>query len=142
MKRRTFLKLSTVGGAGAALAGCGEQSNQLIRFIPDETLIPGVATWKPGICTLCPAGCGLQVRVMEGDAEVIRKGEAGVVKMGLAKKLEGNPQHPVNHGTLCARGQAGLQVAFNPDRVRHPLKRLGPRGSGKFAEISWDEALK
>jgi anaerobic selenocysteine-containing dehydrogenase len=142
MKRRTFLKLSTVGGAGAALAGCGEQSNQLIRFIPDETLIPGVATWKPGICTLCPAGCGLQVRIMEGDAEVVRNGQVGVVKMGLAKKLEGNPQHPVNHGTLCARGQAGLQVAFNPDRVRHPLKRVGPRGSGKFAEISWDEALQ
>ncbi len=44
MKRRTFLKLSAAGGAGAALAGCGHQAEQLIRFVPEETLIPGVAT--------------------------------------------------------------------------------------------------
>jgi anaerobic selenocysteine-containing dehydrogenase len=142
MKRRTFLKLSAVGGAGTALAGCGHQANQLIRFIPDETLIPGVATWKPGVCTQCPAGCGVQVRVMEDDAEVFRNGQFGVVKMGLAKKLAGNPQHPVNRGKLCVRGEAGLQVTFNPDRIQHPLKRVGQRGSGQFAQVSWDEAMQ
>jgi anaerobic selenocysteine-containing dehydrogenase len=142
MKRRTFLKLSAVGGAGTALAGCGHQTEQLIRFIPDETLIPGIATWKPGVCTQCAAGCGLQVRVMQGEAEVVRNGQPGVVKMGLPKKLAGNPDHPVNRGKLCARGEAGLQVTYNPDRVRQPLKRTGPRGSGQFAETSWDEALQ
>jgi anaerobic selenocysteine-containing dehydrogenase len=142
MKRRTFLKLSAVGGAGSALAGCSHQAVQLIRFIPDETLIPGIATWKPGVCTQCSAGCGLQVRVMAGDAEVVRNGQLGIMRMGLAKKLAGNPEHPVNRGKLCVRGEAGLQVTYNPDRIQHPLKRAGQRGSGQFTQISWDEAMQ
>ena len=91
---------------------------------------------------LCSAGCGLLVRVMQGDAEVVRNGKTGLIKMGLAKKLEGNPQHPVSLGKLCARGQAGLQVVYHPDRITHPLKRTGSRGSGEFQEISWDDAIK
>jgi anaerobic selenocysteine-containing dehydrogenase len=142
MERRDFFKISAITGAAAALDGCGRPEQHLIRFIPDEDLVPGVATWKPSVCTLCPAGCGLTVRVMQGDAEVVRNGKLGLIRMGLAKKLEGNPQHPVNHGKLCARGQAGLQVTYNPDRVRHPLKRSGARGSGDFQEISWDDAVK
>ena len=142
MKRRDFLKLSAMSGAAFGLEGCSNRGTQLIRFIPEENLIPGVAIWKPSICTLCPAGCGIQARVMEGEAEVVRNGQLGIVKMGLAKKLEGNPEHPVNHGKLCARGQAGLQVAYNPDRIQHPLKRLGQRGSGQFAQITWDDAMQ
>ena len=113
-----------------------------IRFVPEEELIPGIATWKPSVCTLCSAGCGLLVRVMQGEAEVVRHGQQGLIKMGLAKKLEGNPQHPINQGKLCARGQAGLQVLYHPDRITHPIKRTGPRGSGEFQQITWDDALK
>src|SRR3984957_6064418 len=142
MQRRDFIKLSAIGGATAALEGCGNPDHQLIRFIPEEDLLPGLSTWKPSICTLCPAGCGLIVRVMQGEAEVVRKGQLGIIKMGLAKKLEGNPMHPVNRGKLCARGQAGLQVIYHPDRLRGPLKRTGDRGSGAFQEISWDDAMK
>jgi anaerobic selenocysteine-containing dehydrogenase len=142
MDRRNFLKISAVGSATAALDACGKPEHQLIRFIPDEELVPGVATWKPGVCTQCAAGCGLQVRVMEGEAEVTRHGQLGLLSMGLAKKLEGNPAHPVNRGRLCAWGQAGLQVTYNPDRIRFPIRRSGPRGSGEYQEISWDEAIK
>jgi anaerobic selenocysteine-containing dehydrogenase len=142
MQRRDFIKLSTVTGATAALGACGHPEHQLIRFLPEEDLVPGVATWKPSICTLCRAGCGLMVRVMEGEAEVVRNGRPGLIKMGLAKKLEGNPNHPINQGKLCARGQAGLQVTYHPDRIKNPLKRSGLRGSGQFQEISWDEAVR
>lgn len=142
MERRDFLKISAITGASAALEACGSPDHQLIRFIPEEDLLPGIATWKPSVCTLCPAGCGLLVRVMEGDAEVVRNGQLGLMQMGLAKKLEGNPAHPINQGRLCPRGQAGLQVTYHPDRVRNPLARSGPRGSGQFKEISWDEAMK
>ncbi|HEX4075628.1 MAG TPA: molybdopterin-dependent oxidoreductase [Candidatus Acidoferrales bacterium] len=142
MERRDFLKISAVGSAAAALEGCGNPDHQLIRFIPEEDLIPGIATWKPSICTQCPAGCGLLVRVMQGEAEVIRKGQLGLIKMGLAKKLEGNPNHPINQGKLCPRGQTGLQVTYHPDRIRTPLQRTGPRGSGQFKEITWDDAIK
>ncbi len=142
MDRRNFLKFSAVGGATVALDACGKPEHQLIRFIPEEELTPGVAVWKPGVCTQCGAGCGIEVRVMEGEAEVTRHGQLGLIKMGLAKKLEGNPEHPVNHGKLCAWGQAGLQVTYNPDRIRFPLKRSGPRGTGEYQEISWEEATK
>jgi anaerobic selenocysteine-containing dehydrogenase len=141
MKRRDFLRLGAMGGAAVTVGGCSKVGTQLIRFVPEETLVPGVAVWRPSICAQCPAGCGLQVRVIEGDAEVLRNGQFGVIKMGLAKKLEGNPDHPVNRGKLCAWGQAGLQVTYNPDRLKHPLKSVGPRGSGEFVQISWEEAI-
>src|SRR5580704_9826871 len=139
MQRRNFIKISAISGALATLQACGHPEQQLIRFVPEEDLVPGIATWKPSICTLCSSGCGLLVRVMQGDAEVTHNGQLGIIKMGLAKKLEGNPQHPVNQGKLCARGQAGLQVVYHPDRLRNPLKRKGARGSGDFQEISWDD---
>jgi anaerobic selenocysteine-containing dehydrogenase len=142
MQRRDFIKISALSGAMATLEGCRSAEKQLIRFIPEEELIPGIATIKPGVCTVCSAGCGLLVRVMQGEAEVVRRGQQGLIKMGLAKKLEGNPQHPVNQGKLCARGQASLQVLYHPDRITHPIKRTGARGSGEFQAISWDDALK
>src|SRR5262249_22699196 len=64
-----------------------------------------------------------------------------VIRMGLAKKLEGNSANPINGGKLCVRGQAAIQITYHPDRVAHPLKRAGDRGSGQFKEITWDEAL-
>jgi len=141
MDRRRFLKVTAVTGASAALASCGHPENQIIRFIPDEDIVPGVAVWKPSICPLCSAGCGLHVRVMGADVDVVREGQRGVVRAAVAKKLEGLPAHPVNRGALCARGQAAIQVTYHPDRLRHPMKRTGARGSGQYQEVTWDEAL-
>jgi menaquinone reductase, molybdopterin-binding-like subunit len=142
MERRDFLKFGVLTGATATLTACEKPAQQLSRFVPEEDFVPGVATFKPSVCTLCPGGCGVVVRVIDGDAEVVRNGQPGIIKMGLAKKLDGNPRHPVNRGKLCARGQAGLQVTYHPDRIRSPLKRSGSRGSGDFHEIGWQEALR
>ncbi|HJY49384.1 MAG TPA: molybdopterin-dependent oxidoreductase [Stellaceae bacterium] len=60
---------------------------------------------------------------------------------GALRYIEGNRDHPVNRGVLCAKGSAGIMNVLSPARLRAPLKRIGPRGSGEFAEISWDEAL-
>src|SRR2546425_6249105 len=141
MDRRQFIKFSAATSATATLAGCGNPELHLARFIPEEELIPGVAAWKPSICPLCQAGCGILVRVMQGEAEVVRKGQPGLIKMGLAKKLEGNPAHPVSQGKLCARGQAAIQLTYHPDRIKGPLKRSGQRGAGPFQEITWEAAL-
>ncbi len=141
MDRRNFIKLTAITGTSAALARCGSPENQIIRFIPDDDFVPGVAVWKPSICPLCPAGCGVIVRVMDGDVEVVRNGQAGVMQMALAKKLEGNPDDPISQGKLCARGQAAIQLTYHPDRISHPLKRTGARGSGSFQEVSWDDAI-
>ncbi len=140
--RRRFIKLTAITGTTAALTACGNPENQIIRFIPEEDLVPGVASYKPSICPLCSAGCGVIARVMEGDAEVFRNGQAGVIRMGLAKKLEGNPDDAISQGKLCARGQAAIQITYHPDRLDKPKKRQGERGSGQFVDITWDEAIK
>jgi anaerobic selenocysteine-containing dehydrogenase len=141
MDRRSFIKLTAVSGTTAALASCGDPDHQIIRFVPDEDIVPGQAVWKPSVCPLCPSACGLTVRLMDADADVVRDGKAGVVQILAAKKLEGNPTHPVNRGGLCARGQAAIQVTYHPDRITQPLKRTGNRGEGSYEAISWDAAL-
>lgn len=143
MDRRSFIKLTAVTGGATAIAACstGSPENELIRFIPDEDLTPGIAEIKNGVCPICRAGCGTTVRVMQGDAEVVRNGQRGVMTMSLAKKLEGNTTHPISQGALCPRGQASIQITYHPDRLIQPLKRRGARGSGDYQPISWDAAI-
>ncbi|UFS70398.1 molybdopterin-dependent oxidoreductase [Geomonas sp. RF6] len=128
MKRRAFLKLSGMSAATALLAGCRSRNEKLIPYLvpPDEGITPGRANYYASACRSCAAGCGILVRVSEGRA----------------KKIEGNPSHPVNRGKLCARGQALVQELYHPDRIVTPLKRSGARGSGNFTKISWDEAMR
>jgi anaerobic selenocysteine-containing dehydrogenase len=142
MDRRSFIKLTAISGTSAALASCGSPENALIRFVPDEDIVPGQAVWKPSVCQSCASGCGLTVRVMDAEADVVRGGQAGIVQILAAKKLEGSPMYPVNRGALCARGQASIQITYHPDRITQPLKRSGDRGSGQYAAISWDDAIK
>ena len=141
MDRRDFIKLTAISGTSATLASCGNPEHQLIRFVPDDDLVPGVAEWKPSICPMCAAGCGITRRVMEADVDTTRNGQAGVVKMAVAKKLEGDAKDPISRGGLCARGQASIQITYHPDRLTHPMKRSGARGSGAFTDITWDEAI-
>jgi anaerobic selenocysteine-containing dehydrogenase len=127
MDRRTFLQLGGITAAGAFLAGCKSANGKLIPYLipPDEGVTPGRAEYYASSCRFCPAGCGILVRVSEGRA----------------KKIEGNPLHPVNRGKLCARGQAILQELYHPDRISQPLKRTGARGFREFKKISWEEGL-
>ncbi|MBT5302378.1 MAG: molybdopterin-dependent oxidoreductase [Tateyamaria sp.] len=76
-------------------------------------------------CYMCACRCGINVHLKDGKVAYI----------------EGNKDHPVNKGVLCAKGSAGIMQVNAPSRLRAPLKRIGPRGSGKFQEISWEEAL-
>jgi anaerobic selenocysteine-containing dehydrogenase len=141
MDRRDFIKLTAVTGTSAALASCGNPEHQLIRFVPEEDIIPGIAQWKPSVCPVCSAGCAVNVRVMDADIDTVRNGQRGVVRMNVAKKLEGLPKDPISRGGLCARGQAAIQITYHPDRIAQPLKRDGARGGGQFKAIGWDEAI-
>ena len=76
-------------------------------------------------CYMCACRCGINVHLMGEDIRYI----------------EGNRDHPVNQGVLCAKGSAGIMQHLSPARLNTPLKRIGKRGAGKFAPISWDEAL-
>nr|MBA3967679.1 molybdopterin-dependent oxidoreductase [Nitrospirales bacterium] len=124
--RRTLFKILGLTAAGSALPGCEREVHNLVPYLlPDENIIPGVANYYATTCQGCEAGCGIMVRVMEGRA----------------KKIEGNPRHPLNEGKLCARGQAGLQHLYNPDRLQCPLRREGKRGAGQFRSITWEEGI-
>jgi len=126
LDRRDFLKLGGATAFAALFGGCERLPRKIVPFvIPPENHKLGEALWYASVCRQCPAGCGIVVRVAEGRA----------------KKIEGNPLHPVNRGKLCARGQAGLQVLYHPERLGRPLILSGPRGSGKFREASWEEAI-
>src|SRR5262245_59647561 len=138
MDRRAFIKLTAVTGTSATLASCGSPENQLIRFVPEEDLTPGIAEIKHGVCPLSGSGCGTNVRVMQSDLDTTRDGKAGVVTTSVAKKLDGNPTHPVNQGALCSRGQAAIQLTYHPDRLKQPMKVVGgSRGTGTFQPVSW-----
>ena len=123
MNRRDFFKIVATTGATAAAAGCQQATEQILPLVvPNEQLVPGVAAWFATVCRECPAGCGVLAR--NRDGRVV--------------KLEGNPDHPVNRGALCARGQAGLQGLYHPDRFAGPQRREGEA----FKPLGWDDALK
>jgi anaerobic selenocysteine-containing dehydrogenase len=63
------------------------------------------------------------------------------VNNGKVVKIKGDPEFPLNRGKLCVKGMASIDQLYNPNRLKHPLKRVGQRGEGKWKRISWDEAL-
>ena len=123
VKRREFLKVMGVTGAATTLVGCySDKVEKLIPYVtsPDQT-VPGVSTYYATTCRECAAGCGLVIETRDGRAI----------------KAEGNPEHPVNHGALCGRGQASLQGLYNPDRFRGPMAREG----GRLVATTWEKAI-
>jgi anaerobic selenocysteine-containing dehydrogenase/Fe-S-cluster-containing dehydrogenase component len=124
VKRREFLKVLGVGAAATTMLGCAsEEVEKLIPYLvsPDQT-VPGVSTYYATTCRECSVGCGVIAETRDGRTI----------------KLEGNPDHPVNRGALCARGQAALQGLYNPDRYRGPMVRR----NGRLEPIGWDEATQ
>ena len=124
VKRRDFLKVLGAGGAAATAVGCStEKVEKLIPYLvsPDQT-VPGVSTYYATTCRECSGGCGVIAETRDGRTI----------------KLEGNPQHPLSQGALCARGQSALQGLYNPDRFRGPMVRQ----SGTLKATTWDEALR
>ncbi|MBW2335702.1 MAG: molybdopterin-dependent oxidoreductase [Deltaproteobacteria bacterium] len=76
-------------------------------------------------CRMCHGGCSALVHV--NNSKVV--------------KIKGDPEFPLNRGKLCVKGMASIDQLYNPNRLKHPLKRVGQRGEGKWKQISWDEAL-
>jgi anaerobic selenocysteine-containing dehydrogenase len=141
MKRRDFLKTGGIAGtAGLILDGCGKPQQLIPLLVSEDVFVPGEEGWVRTLCQQCAAGCGLTVRVMQGESIRTIDGEQKRVKAVQAKKIEGNPEHPVSMGGTCARGQAGVQALYHPDRIQTPLKLAGRRGSGVYQPITWKEA--
>ncbi|MCB9876831.1 MAG: molybdopterin-dependent oxidoreductase [Planctomycetes bacterium] len=161
--RRNFLRLSAALAAASATSACAGSPSPAGRApaSKDESLrvwqrgkgepyavgdlhMPGVCTLPGpdkkvrfpdpdkyrdttkvhGMCQLCSTVCGI----------------TGHVKDGRIVKVEGNPLDPNSRGRLCARGQAALNHQYHPERLLYPLKRVGPRGSGQWQRITWEQA--
>jgi thiosulfate reductase / polysulfide reductase chain A len=118
ISRRDFLKTTSVvvGGVGTAASSTplmpGWRGESRVDLIPTN-------------CEMCFWRCGVLAEVKDGKL----------------LKLQGNPNHPLTKGKLCARGNAGVALLNDPDRLKYPQIRVGERGEGKFKRVSWDEAL-
>ncbi len=148
LSRREFLRWSSLMGGVTLFAGC--------QFLGDASPVPKYITGAPAsdppdnlegvttvysVCGLCSGNCGIACRIAQG----------------MLVKIGGNPFNPVSSGKLislmddtgkksvptcsvCAIGSSGIQTLYDPYRVAKPLKRIGPRGSGKWAAVPWEQA--
>jgi anaerobic selenocysteine-containing dehydrogenase len=163
--RRTFVKgLVTLGIFGSGLLAYSPVIDKIVRpkyiadEIPPDPQLGENVRYVYSVCLGCNVRCGIRVRVVNIDGiEVI-------------ERIEGNPYHPYNRavsiekqskiysalpyrtpideatrkwfGTLCPRGQDGIHYIYDPYRVIKPLKRAGPRGSGRWKVISWEQLIR
>jgi anaerobic selenocysteine-containing dehydrogenase len=130
-RRKTLLGLGAAG-LGALVASCKKKwkppAEDIFGRAREKPYVPGAERWATHeerwattSCGQCPTGCGLRVRVVEGRAV----------------RIEGDPENPINRGGVGARGLAGLQSLYDPDRIAGPMIRR----AGELAPASWDEAI-
>ncbi len=125
--RRDFLKKS---GMVAGIAALGSEVVPISRVVSEvEAAVLGGEAMIPSTCVMCVNFCGIRVSRVNG----------------VIRQIYGNPESPYNVGHMCPKGQSGIYDAYNPYRVKAPLKRTNPnKGPGedpKWKEISWDEAF-
>lgn len=129
--RREFLTLAGTTTAGLVLSSCAKQ---VVKPVEDKAhdMKPSYAKQITTICPYCGVGCGL----------IVVRNETG----GDVLSVEGDPDHPVNEGSLCSKGSALYQLHFdvktgeaNPNRLTHPMYRAP--GASEWTKISWNEAL-
>ena len=123
--RRDFLVL--VSGAAAGYAASRLPLRRLVGLEQCEYhSVPGRERWVRTACQICPGGCGMEVRVVDGSPVSVR----------------GNPLHPTSRGGLCPVGVEALHIHYSPDRIKAPLIRVaGKRGTGVWKKVGWDSAL-
>src|SRR5512146_1690373 len=119
LSRRDFFKLSSLAGAGLVAQAATAQNHPPGWSGTRRT--EQIAT----NCEMCFWRCGVIAEVTDGKVV----------------KLEGNPEHPLTRGRLCARGNAGTSLLYDPDRLKYPQLRAGARGEGNFRRITWEQAL-
>ena len=127
LTRRNFIKTASIAAASVPLSKVVAQAESGVVKTP--LVAPGsfkdTQTAVGGVCEMCFWRCQL----------------VGKVRDGRLIKLEGNPKSIDNGVSVCARGNAGIKLLYDPDRLKYPLKNVGKRGAPKWQRISWDEAL-
>ena len=123
--RREFLRVAAGSGGAFMAAGLGvKATDNFVPYVtPPDQIRPGVVTYFATTCRECPAGCGI----------------IAWNRSGRVTKVEGNPDHPINRGGLCARGQSAVQGLYDPDRVRQPMHRA--KRGGAAEPTDWKTAV-
>ena len=130
MDRRGFVKVGSIGVASIFVSATSvkeepvEEKRESIDYSKNK-ILGGKREEIPSSCLQCVSRCAI----------------VGFVKEDRLLKIEGNPNSYRNEGKICAKGQAGVNQLYNPDRILHPLKRIGERGSNQWERISWDDAM-
>jgi thiosulfate reductase/polysulfide reductase chain A len=127
MSRRRFLQTASLAAASIPLSKVVAAAEPGLK--PGQFDAPGsfknVKTVTGGVCEMCFWRCQL----------------VGKVRDGRLVKLEGNPKSIDNGKALCARGNAGIKLVYDPDRLKYPMRNVGERGKPVWKKISWEEAL-
>jgi thiosulfate reductase/polysulfide reductase chain A len=128
LSRRKFLQgtvaLSVIGSSVATNLFSKEETKGEIKLTTKTKT--GEAKSVPTLCEMCVNKCAAIARVEDG----------------VVTKLDPNPYFPKSRNMLCARGNAGLQALYDPDRLKYPMIRVGEKGEGKFKRVTWDEAFE
>lgn len=123
MNRRQFLKSALLGAGGTAIAISG--FGTLTKAAPPSSMATNnTEATVFSACEMCRNQCPIAVKVVNGKVS----------------KIDGNPNDAEFGGVLCARGNAGPSLLYDPQRLKKPMLRTGERGTGKYKEVSWDEA--
>jgi len=122
MKRRDFLGYVVAGSSAPLLCPLGGSASSSLLDVATPAASDGEVITT---CNMCYLGCSAIASLEEGERILLR----------------GNPESPVNRGRLCAKGNAGAYKAGHPERIKHPMARVGKRGGGQWRRISWEEAL-
>jgi thiosulfate reductase/polysulfide reductase chain A len=126
LTRRKFLQTASIAAASIPLSKVVFADTGFVRkpyTAPGSHA--GTNTATGGVCEMCFWRCQL----------------VGKVRDGKLVKLEGNPKSIDNGQSICARGNAGIKLLYDPDRLKYPLKNVGKRGAPEWKRITWDEAL-
>ena len=123
MSRRSFVKTAAVAGAVCAVAG--QSSTNFVEAAHADTSSSGEEKVVHTACRACISNCAVKVTVRDG--RVVR--------------IVGDEIDPMSKGRICAKGAAGIQALYNPNRLKYPMKRVGERGTNNWERITWEEAL-
>ena len=129
LTRRKFLQAASIAAASVPLSKVTAKAENDTGVVKAPLIPKGsfkdTKTVTGGICEMCFWRCQL----------------VGKVRDGALVKLVGNPKSIDNGLAICARGNAGIKLLYDPDRLKYPMKNVGRRGAPKWERISWDEAL-
>jgi thiosulfate reductase/polysulfide reductase chain A len=126
--RRSFLKTTALGTAALSI------SPALLKELKATPVKPveqdffekyEKGKWTYNYCNMCFWTCGIKVKTVKG----------------VVKKIEGIPNHPLNDGKICAKGNSGIAALYDENRLKYPLIRTGEKGSNKWKKASWEEAF-